>query len=352
MRVLVDITHPAYAHFFRAVLPALRERGYIVRVTSREKDVTLELLNVWGIEHHCLSTAGRSATGLLVEMIVRVWRLCREIKRFRPDVLLARDGVYACQAGWLSGVKAISFDDTDDAPIQHACYFPFAWRVYTDHAYRRRLGGKQRFYTGVSCIPYLQSPLVADDDRLLERFGFRPNDKVFLVRLVSWTSNHDYGQRGFDQHHLRRLVDRLKLQGRVVVSSEVELEDSLEELRSPVAPQDMHSLLAKCSLYVGESATMAAEAAMLGVPAIHVSTRRLWYTDELESRYQLVRNVRSGPDCLELVDKILGHPDAKRDHIRRRNDYLQTVDDLVKVVVRALEEVECLQERSFSMSGR
>ncbi len=336
MRVLIDITHPAYAHFFREVLPALRSRGHEVRVTSRDKDVTLALLDAFGIEHECLSRAGGSPPALLREMLLRVWRLRRVIRRFRPDVVLARDGLFACQAAWLGKVPGVSIDDTDDAWLQRRLYFPFASRIYTDHAYDA-FGSKQRCYRGISCLAYLHPDRFRPEPTALRDLGLDASERLLLVRLVSWTASHDYGHRGFDQRGLRRLFARLAKHGRVLLSSERPLEADLEPFRLAVPPERLHSVLAGCALYVGESASMAAEAAILGVPAVHVSTRRLWYTQAL-ARLGMVTNVENAEACQARAEAILANGDAGARQRRRRDRYLRDTDDLVSMAVAAVED--------------
>ena len=53
----------------------------------------------------------------------------------------------------------------------------------------------------------------------------------------------------------------------------------------------MHDALAFASMVVGDSQTMAAEAAVLGTPSLRTSTfaGRLGYLNELEQRYHLTR---------------------------------------------------------------
>ncbi len=55
-----------------------------------------------------------------------------------------------------------------------------------------------------------------------------------------------------------------------------------------IPPHRIHHLMAFADLYVGESATMAAESAILGTHAVFVSSSRRGYTDELENEYELV----------------------------------------------------------------
>lgn len=340
MRILVDITHPAYVHFFRPILPKLEESGHQVLVTSRDKDVTIDLLDAFGVTHRPLSRAGNSLWMRAFEMVQRKRRLCRVIEAFRPDVVLARDGLFACQAAYRSGVPSISFDDTDDAPIQHRLYFPFAWRVYTDRAYRKRIGSNQRFYTGVSCLAYLHPRVFQPDPEVLRAFGVDPGDRFIIVRLVQWTANHDILKRGFRKGSLRFLLGELSKYGRVFLSSEKALSSDLEPYRIPLPNDQIHHLMAFSSLYLGESATMAAECAVLGVPAIHLSTRTLWYTEELAEKYQLVINLRDEGEALVHAKTLLEDENALRRAQERRDQYLEETDDFWCVIRQALDEVK------------
>ena len=59
LTVLVEVVHPAHVLFFANPIRILKERGHRVLVASRDKDVTLALLHEMGIEHRCLSRAGK-----------------------------------------------------------------------------------------------------------------------------------------------------------------------------------------------------------------------------------------------------------------------------------------------------
>jgi len=338
VRILVDITHPAHALFFRGVIPLLERSGHQVRVTARDKDVTLPLLSAFGIEHQCLTTAGSSKIGRITELGVRNWRLLRVVRQFRPDVILAKHGLFACQVGWLAGVPAISFDDTDDAPIQQRLYFPFAWRIYTDRSYRTHIGKKHRRYNAVSPLAYLHPDVFTPQLEVLRRAGLDPTERLILCRLVSWTANHDIGHRGFDPAGSALAVRTLSHHGRVLISSEVPLPPELEPYRFHLPPEDLHHVMASASLYLGESATMATESAVLGVPAIHVSTRTLWYSQQLE-QHQLLHNIADGAQALAKAEEILRDQTALQETRHRRDCYLEQADNLVSVILGAIEEV-------------
>lgn len=339
MRILIDVTHPAHVQFFRPLLVAMRARGHEISITSRDKDLTVALLDAYGIEHRCLSKAAVGRMGLLWEMLRRVARLRREIERFRPDVVVAREGVYACQAGRSTGVPAITFDDTDDAPIQQALSFPFAWRVYTDRAYGRRVGAKHRTFDGVFQLAYLHPKVFTPDPTVLERAGLPPGERLIVCRLVGWAANHDRGHRGVARTRLPDVLARLSRLGRVVVSSEMPLPPLLEPYRIPLPPEDVHHLMAAASLYFGESPTMAVESALVGVPAVHVSTRRLWYTERLADPFGLITNVTDAEAGLLAAEAILGDPGHRAAHREGLARYLEHADDMTAVVLGALDEV-------------
>src|SRR5690606_16083791 len=69
----------------------------------------------------------------------------------------------------------------------------------------------------------------------------------------------------------------------------------------------MHHFLAFATLMVGESATMASEAAVLGTPAFYIADTGRGYTDELEARYGLVHNYKlsSADLAIEKIKELL-----------------------------------------------
>lgn len=85
----------------------------------------------------------------------------------------------------------------------------------------------------------------------------------------------------------RHLVTSLNQYGQVIITAEGRLPRDLERYRMRISPTKIHDLLALSSLYVGESATMASESALLGIPFIFVSPVRRGYTDEQEEQYGL-----------------------------------------------------------------
>ena len=71
MNVLVDMAHPAHVHLFKHFINYLKKTGRTVVVTSREKDVTNDLLKHYGIDYVSLSKAQNGQWRLARELIIR-----------------------------------------------------------------------------------------------------------------------------------------------------------------------------------------------------------------------------------------------------------------------------------------
>jgi predicted glycosyltransferase len=53
MRYLFDIGHPAHVHYFRNAIRILQSRGHEVSITTRDKEISLYLLDKLGFQYTC-----------------------------------------------------------------------------------------------------------------------------------------------------------------------------------------------------------------------------------------------------------------------------------------------------------
>lgn len=342
MRILIEILHPAHVHVFRHAIAEFQARGDEVLVLSREKDVATQLLDAYGIPHQSISRLGASKWSLVQEMLVRDLRMLRAAWSFRPDVLLGIMGVTIVQVGTLLRKPAVVFYDTENATLTNRFVYPLAHTVCTPECYSAPVNGKHLTYPAYHELAYLHPSRFTPDPEVVRAAGVDPSAPYFLLRFVSWQASHDLGERGFGLNMKRRFVEELRQRGRVMISSEGPLPADLEELRFTAPPEDMHHFLAHARLLVGESATMASEAAMLGVPAFYIADTGRGYTDELERRYGLVRNFKLEDawtalrEALALLDDAsfpasfaAAHRGMLRDHIDLTSWMVATIDRIV-----------------------
>ena len=124
MRVLIDVSHPALAHVFGHVIPAFHAKGHETLVVARDKDVTLALLEAYGIAHQVLAPAGRTQRGRLRELMVREVRMLALARKFRPH-LITGTSVHAARAGFLLRCRSAVLNDDDAAAVPL-----FRWLAY------------------------------------------------------------------------------------------------------------------------------------------------------------------------------------------------------------------------------
>lgn len=339
MRVLIDLNHPAHVHFFRHPIRMLRERGHDVTVTSRDKEMTLGLLDELGIRHVPLSVQqGRGAWSLTRELIARDARLYRIVRDIRPDVMAAIGGTFIAHVGALTGVPSLVFYDTENATLQNAITYPLASCVFVPRCYEAWLPRARHVrYSGYHELSYLRPERFTPDRAIALRGGLAESGDTFFLRLVSWRASHDIGEAGWNTELLGALIRKLAALGKVMISSEAPLPGEFASLQYRGKHADVHHVMAFCRAFVGESATMASECAVLGVPAIYAAETGRGYTNEQERRYGLVTNVpRLAWGILEsAIDRVLAQPLAHWQEARAR--LLADTIDVAGFVTRCIE---------------
>jgi predicted glycosyltransferase len=285
MKVLIDIVHPADVLFFLNPIRRLNDAGHQTILASREKDVTLALLDAHGLPHRPISRAGRGLAGLAVELVRRDTALIRLVARERPDVLTGFGGTSAAHAGFALRKPAVIFYDSDTATLQTLITYPFVTELHVPTWYEGNVPVRRTHrFAGLKELSYLHPEVFRPSLERAIANGLDATRNNFLIRLVGWHASHDAGKQGWSDEALAATVDLLAKHGRVHISSERPLPEGLAPLRYRGRVEDVHHLLAHCRIYVGESATMAAESCVLGVPAIFAAPFPLAYIKALERR--------------------------------------------------------------------
>jgi len=292
-KILVDIGHPAHVHFFANPIRKWLAKGCKVFVTSRRKEIATELLDSLAIPHEVLTSIGGGLLGLGRELVSRNLKLLKVIGREKPDVMTGIGGIFIAQTGFLRRVPSIVFYDTENAHLSNLITYPFSSLVVVPQCYKTWLPPWHLKYPGYHELSYLHPEHFQPDLDTALSCGLDPARKNFLIRIVSWQASHDIAEKGWNLTLLKQVVDFLKDHGKVMISAESPLPPELQPYSYHGAPEKIHHLMGHLSLFIGESATMASECAVLGVPSIYAAYTGRGYTDEQEERYKLVYNLRS-----------------------------------------------------------
>jgi len=109
--------------------------------------------------------------------------------------------------------------------------------------------------------------------------------------LVKWKAIHDINEQGISNKNLKKIICFLKKKKyKIFISSERKLPKEYKKYLIKKNYKNIFDLLAYSICYIGESPTMAMEAALLGTLSFWISSRinNLGYTKELQKKYKML----------------------------------------------------------------
>ncbi|HLP62007.1 MAG TPA: DUF354 domain-containing protein [Candidatus Deferrimicrobium sp.] len=289
MKILIDIGHPAHVHLFKHLARLMLAKGHHVFFTVREKEHEVYLLKTYGFEYKSFGKHYQCKIGKAWGLLKFNLQLLAASLKFKPDILVSHGSIYAAQVSWLIRKPHISLEDTGNME-QVKLYKPFTDVILTSTSFKRDLGHRQLSYNGYHELAYLHPHFFRPDESVLVKLNVAKGQPYVVMRFVSWGASHDTGHPGISMNNKIRALRKFLKYARVFISSESKLPPELEPFRFEIGPEYMHDALAFATLIYGESATMASEGAMLGVPAIYLDNTGRYYTRELEEKYRLVFN--------------------------------------------------------------
>jgi len=327
MKIFIDINHPAHVHYFKNIIKRLQNKGHSFVITARDKEMAHDLLNNLNYEFY---SRGKGAEGFIKRIVYTIkadLQLYKLALKEKPDLFLSYSSPYCAHTSSLVGKPHIAFDDTENATFMRMLYKPFSDIVLTPKCFRKDLGSQQIRFTSYMELSYLHPKIFQPNKSIYNYLGIEIGKPYVIIRFVAWRATHDIGHKGISLENKMNAVRTFSEWAHIFISSEAELPDELKKYKLNIPKHMIHDALAFSSMYYGESATMASESAILGVPAIYIDNVGRGYTHEQESKYGLVFNfTESKADQLESIKKgveILQIPksnwEAKREKLLREN---------------------------------
>lgn len=336
MKIIFDLGHPAHFHLFKNAITILKHHGHEVVITARDKEILLDLLNLSGIPYRNLGKSGKNVMGLGIELIRRDILFFSIVKAFKPDILVGVSEIIT-HIGKIFNIPAIVFTDTEHAKLSNMVMFPLASVICTPSCYIGNIGKKHLRYNGFHELAYLHPNHFTPNIAVLDEIGLTIDATFIIVRFVSFQASHDVGHHGIRDKV--GLVRALEPYGRILITSEGPLPQELEEYRIQTSPDKMHDLLSYATMYIGEGATMASEAALVGTPSILISSLvgTMGNFIELEKKYDLMYSFSDAEPALHKALEILQDPQNKRIWAAKLALLLRDKIDVTDFIVRFIE---------------
>ncbi|MFP4057180.1 MAG: DUF354 domain-containing protein [Candidatus Brocadiia bacterium] len=313
MRALFDISHPAHVHFFKHIVRGLEGRGHETSIVARDKDVTLPLLDHYGFQYVTVGRSGhRTMVGQFAELVRRDWVIRRVARRFRPDVILTRNPCGVQVARLVGAVGVFDTDNGREAGIHLRAALPFAHIITSPDCLPDHFGPKHVKYPGYKQTAYLHPNHFSPDPGVRDELGVGADEPYCIVRFVAMDASHDAGHAGLDLATKAEIIEFLRERTRVFITCEGPVPEAWAALELSISPHRIHDALAFARLCVGDSGSMAAEAALLGRPGIfcHSFAGSLSHLGELEERYGLAWSFKPHERgrILEKLDELVSQP--------------------------------------------
>lgn len=334
-------------HFFRYAMSGLAQNGHNIVVGARNKEFTTALLKKYNIDHIILTDKGQGLIGLIRELFVQQLKLSKIIKEHSIDIMLQISGIFNAPVGKWYGIPTLAFSDTENDIWANKLSFSLSRHVFSPTCFNRQIGGtwkNQIFYPSYHELAYL-SP---------RYFPEVKSENKFLVRFVGWGAGHDIGEKGLAPAQKIEIVSILKQWGEVYISSEAPLPESIAQYACTFHPAEVHNFMKMCKMVVGESATMASEAAILGIPAVFISDTGRGYTTEQDKKYGLIKHYQrqQWSEIIATLKEWAGRQDIAAQWQEKRwnmlRDKIEVTDWLVDQVEQYPDSIQAARKRDFS----
>jgi len=343
MKILFFVVHPAGYHFVKHLVRHLIVRGHQVKFLIVKKDVLEELVAKEAWDYENIFPEGRRDPNLpiLVSTIVNLFkteaRLFRRVRDFKPDMMMCDDGTLAHVGRWLDIPCFIFNEDDVFAVWEHNIVYPFAQGVIVPDCCDIGLWKKKKIgYEGYHELAYLHPKYFTPDYEVVKKFLPR-GGRYFLLRLAELRASHDIGRTGINADIANNIIKKLAPHGRVFINAERPLEPGFETLRLPLKSTEVFHAMAFADMYIGDSQTMAAEAAVLGTPSLRFNdfVGQLSYLEELEHKYQLTFGIKTSDEAklYHKIDELLKTPNIKKIWQERKQKLLEDKIDVSEFLI-------------------
>ena len=340
MNILFDINHPAHVHLFRNAVKILKSQGHEITITAREKDVTRQLLDAYNLPYTVLSKAQSGLVRLGVELLCRQIKLFSIIRKNNIHVCVSVTGACSVHICKLLNIPSLVFYDTEHATLQNRLTIPFATYFFTPESFNKRCGSNHITYSGFHDLAYLHPKYYKPDPEIYQRLGLTPEDKFVIMRFVSWQAAHDAGQKGISLELKREIIKASSRFAKVYIVSETALDAEFEKYRLAIPPERIFDALYYATMYIGEGGSMATEAAILGTPAIFVSSLTAGVFDRLEKDFDLMYafDPSQNKPVLEKIHTLAGQTQLKTTWRNKKERLLNESVDLTQFMINRILE--------------
>jgi len=338
MRIIFGIGHPAHIHLFKSIIQKLSPTNEIKVVVSN-KDILENLLIENNIDYTLIANPQKSET--LFDKALKIFnsskKLFQIVNEFKPDLLIG----CLTQIALVSAIKRIpSFfvgeDDINYTFLQGITTYPFITKIIAPSITNVGFFSYKKIgYNSFQKLAYLHPNYFVPDKNLVSHLFQKKS--YYVIRLVSLSAYHDGKNGGLTEDILDKLIELLCKYGNVYITSEKKLKPKYEKYQLPIKVSNIHHVLYFADLYIGDSQSMAVEAAMLGTPSIRFNSfvGKISVLEELQNKYELTYGIKtSEPGKLfKKIEELISMSNLKEEFRHRCKRMLSEKIDVSAFII-------------------
>ncbi len=293
-RILIYLGHPAHYYIFQQLIKHCIASNVPLQIVIKKKDVLEDLLRNEGVPYINIMPHERSlsAWGIIKGIAFRAKEIFAVVRAFKPTVM-AGTSAEIPWVGKLLGIKSYVFNEDDYDVVKNFCRvaYPMATAVVAPNVCNvGKYDYKKIAYNSYHELAYLHPQIFTANASIAAKY-VTINEPFFLLRFSGLGAFHDVGKTGITDAKALEIVQLLLPYGKVYITSERPIGDALAQYQLNIKPIHIHHVMQYATMYIGDSQTMTAEAAVLGVPAYRYNdfVGKLSYLNELEQVYNLAK---------------------------------------------------------------
>lgn len=320
----MGVSHPKHVYIFKNLYFNLVKNNHNVLVLASDKEITVDLLDKFKIPYTLLGKNQKLYYLKIIQLIKFFFLTLYYSVKNKPDLFIGFGYFHFAFASFLLRKPFLFPEDTEVAKNVHKLILPFTSSFLTTKGFKNKLSPKQIWFNGNLELAYLHPNHF--------KLNHVRKEKYVLLRFVSWDAFHDKGHYGLSLEFKKQLVNFLSVTHKVYIASESKLPEYFEKYRIKISIEKIHEFEYEADLVIGESPTMTTESAVLGTPAICISS---WACDALGNFAELYKEGMVycyHPDeenkALEKAKELLDKKDLKEEWRRKANNFMKTRIDV------------------------
>jgi uncharacterized protein len=335
VRVLITISHPSHANFFKEAARILKKEGFEIFISVSDRGKLVQIVYKEYMEFERF-VAGRHKGSLLSIIfnvnILRFLKLLKYSFAQKIDLGLSVGSFTFGAASKLLNIPNVQFDDDPERKINTILEKITSTKLYFPPIIKK--SKKVRTFNALKEWAHLSPKYFSPDNKSLVEFNVKPKEYI-LIRDISTGSFNYMGQ---DPDVILNISDKIPKEYKVILSLEDKTNFSKYPenwiiLNEPV--ENIYNIIYYSKLVISSGDSMAREAAILGVPGIYCGFRKMKANDILIKKGVLFHS--EPEDVIVLVNDIINNKIVMKEQEHKRNELTNEWEDVTGLIVNIVK---------------